>query len=92
MVLVLKEFYPNSNVEEKNVKVYTVAFSVIRSVGDLHGMRRKKTFLSHAEVACGGQATKQLAVCWSLMKWKPTLCLHWTVARGSWVLEKYRSV
>ena len=78
--------------EGKNVKVYTVVFSFIRIVADLHGLWRKKTFLSDAEVACADQAAKQLGVCWSLMKWKPTLWLHWTVTHGACVLRKYGSM
>ena len=92
MVQLLKEFHPNRAVDRKNVKVYTVVFRIIRSVADLHELWRKKTFLSDAEVACADQATKQLGVCWSLMNWKPTLCLHWTMAHGAWVLMKYRSM
>ena len=67
-------------------------FSIIRSAADLHGLWRKETFLSDPEVACADQAAKQLGVCWSLMKWKPTLWLHWMVAHGAWVLRKYRSM
>ena len=65
---VVKEFYPTRTVEGKNVKVYTVVFSIIRNVADLHGLWRKKTFLGYTEVACVDQAAKQLGVCWSLMK------------------------
>ena len=88
VVELLKEFYPNHTVERKNVKVYTIVISIIRSVADLHGLWRKKTFLKHAEVACADQAAKQLGVCWSLMKWKPTLWLLWTVAHGAWGSEE----
>ena len=58
VVELLKEFYPNRTVDGKNVKVYTVVFSIIRSVADLHGLWRKKTFLSDAEVAGADQAAK----------------------------------
>ena len=92
VVELLKEFHPNRTVEGKNVKVYTVVFSIIRSVVDLHGLWRKKTFLSDTEVACADQAAKQLGLCWSLMKWKPTLWLRSTVAHGAWVLRKYSSM
>ena len=92
MVELLKEFYPNRTVDGKNVRVYTIVFIIINSVADLHGLRRKKTFLSDAEVACVDQADKQIGVYWSLMKWKPTLWLHWTVAQGAWVLGIYRSM
>ena len=35
VVELLKEFYPNRTVEGKNVKVYTIVFSIFRSVADL---------------------------------------------------------
>ena len=69
----LKEFYPHRTVERKNIKVYTIVFSIIRSVADMHALWRKKAFLSDAEVACADEAAKQQGVCWHLMKWKPTL-------------------
>ena len=34
----LKEFYPNHTVGGKNIKVYTIACSIIRSIADLHGL------------------------------------------------------
>ena len=92
VVELLKEFYPTCTVEGKNVKGYTIVLSIIRSVAHLHRLWGKKTFLSDTEVACADQAAKQLGVCWSLMKWKPTLWLHWTVAHGGWVLRTYRSM
>ena len=72
--------------------MYTFVFSIIRRVADLHGWWIKRTFLSDAEVACADQAAKQLGVRWSLMKWKPTLWLHWKGARGTWVLTKYITI
>ena len=55
-----KEFYLNRIVEGENVKVYTMIFSIIKSVANLQISWRKKAFLSNAEVSCVDQATKQL--------------------------------
>ena len=91
VVELFNEFYPNSTVEGENGKEHTTLFSIIRRVADVHGLWRKKTFLSDTKVACADHAAKQLGMCRSLMKWKPTLWLHWTVAHGAWVLRKYSS-
>ena len=63
----LKEFYPNRTDKGKNVKVYTVVFSIIKSVAKLPTWWRKKAFLSDAEVACADQVANQLGVCWHPM-------------------------
>ena len=59
----LKEFCPTCTVEGKNVKVYTVVFSIIRCVAHLHGLWREMTFFRDTEVACADEAAKQLGVC-----------------------------
>ena len=36
VVELLKQFYPNRSVEDKNLRVYTVVFSMLNSVVQLH--------------------------------------------------------
>ena len=60
VVELLKEFYPNRTVEGNNVKVYTFVCSIVRSVTDLQGLWRKKTFLSDTGVACAYQGVRVL--------------------------------
>ena len=48
----LKEFYPNRTVKGKIFKVYIAVFSIIRSVANLHGLWRKRTFKRGAGL-CG---------------------------------------
>ena len=67
VVELLKEFYPNCSVENKNLRVYTVVFSMLNSVVQLHTVWRQKTWLIDEEVSQVEQAAKQLGHCWNLM-------------------------
>ena len=89
VVELLKEFYPNRSVENKNLRVYTVVFSMLNGVLQLHTVWRQKTWLSDEEVSQAEQAAKELGHCWNLMGWKPTLWVHWTDAHSIWFLRKY---
>ena len=89
MVELLKEFYPNRSVENKNLRVYTIVFSMLKSVVQLHTVWRQKTWLGDEQAE---QAAKQLGHCWNLMGWKQTLWVHWTVAHSTWFLRKYRTM
>ena len=83
VVELLKPLYPNGSVENKNLRVYTVVFSMSNSVAQLHTQWRQKTWLSDEEVSQAEEAAKQLGHCWNLMGWKPTLWVHWTVAHST---------
>ena len=63
VVELLKQFYPNRSVENKNLRVYTVVFSMLNSVVQLHMVWRKKTWLNAKEVSQAEQAAKQLGHC-----------------------------
>ena len=72
--------------------MYTIVFSIIRRVADPHALWRKKTFLSYVQLACADQATQQVRVFRHLIKWKPPLWLHWTVADNARFLRTYGSM
>ena len=92
VVELLKEFYPNRGVKNKILRVYTVAFSMLNSVVQLHTVWRQKRLLSDEEVSQAEQAVKQLGHCSNVMGWKPTLWVHWTIAQSTWFLRKYRTM
>ena len=92
VVELLKEFYPNLSIENRNLRVYTVVFSMLNSVVQLHTVWRQKTWPTDEEVSQAEQAAKRLGHCWNLMGWKPTLWVHWTVAHRTWFLRKYRTM
>ena len=58
VVGLLKQLYANRSVEDKNLRVYTVVFSKLNSVVQLHTVWRQTTWHGDEEVSQADDSTK----------------------------------
>ena len=72
--------------------MHTVLHALMTCVAKLQALWHYKAWLTDAQVEEGKAAAARLRQVWEMLRWKPTVWVHWAAAHSGFYMERYRSI